>query len=149
MDAIVRAVVIYFFLLIVFRLAGKRTLSETTNFELVLLLIISEVTQEAMVDDDHSMTNAILLILTLVGTSVVLLMLKQRFPNLEKWLDGTSVVIIEDGKMHKDRMDKLRVDEEDILEAARGSQGLERLDQIKYAVVERSGQITIVPNKAA
>jgi uncharacterized membrane protein YcaP (DUF421 family) len=145
MEPVIRGLVVYFFLLLIFRIAGKRTLTESTNFEFVLLLIISETTQEAMVDSDHSVFNGFLLIITLVGASIGLSLLKQRMPALEKWLDGTALVIIENGKMHKDRMDKVRVDESDILESARKLQGLERLDQIKYAIVERNGEITIVP----
>ena len=145
MESVIRGLVVYFFLLVTFRVAGKRTLSENTNFDLVLLLIISETTQQAMVDNDHSMTNGFLLILTLVGASIGLSLLKQRFPALEQWLEGTPLVIIENGKVLRDRMDKTRVDEADILEAARSLQGLERLDQIKYAIVERNGDITIVP----
>ncbi|MFX4689755.1 hypothetical protein ABTB16_20325, partial [Acinetobacter baumannii] len=71
MDSVLRALVVYAFLLIVFRIAGKRTLAQATNFELVLLLIISETVQEALVDQDHSVTNAFLLVVTLVGTSLL------------------------------------------------------------------------------
>jgi uncharacterized membrane protein YcaP (DUF421 family) len=149
MESVIRGLVVYFFLLVVFRISGRRTLSENTSFDLVMLLIISETTQEAMVDNDHSVTNAFLLIITLIGTTVILSLLKQRLPALEKWLDGAPLVIMENGRLLKDRMDKARVDESDILEAARGLQGLERLDQIKYAIVERSGEITIVPAQTA
>src|SRR5688572_21970846 len=113
MESVIRGLVVYFFLLLVFRISGKRTLSENTNFDLVLLLIISETTQQAMVDNDHSITNGFLLIMTLIGASIGLSLLKQRLPALEKWLDGTSVIIIENGKMLQDRMDKERVDIED------------------------------------
>jgi uncharacterized membrane protein YcaP (DUF421 family) len=58
------------------------------------------------------------------------------------------LVLVEDGKLLKERMDKARVGEEDILTAARELQGLERLEQIKYAVLERSGGISIVPAQA-
>ena len=135
MESVLRGLVVYGFLLLIFRIAGKRTLSENTNFDLVLLLIISETTQQAMVDHDHSITNGFLLIMTLVGASIGLSLLKQRFPALEQWLEGTPLVIVEDGKVLRDRMDKTRVEEADILEAARSLQGLERLEQIKYAVV--------------
>ena len=145
MESVLRALVVYFFLLLIFRIAGKRTLVENTNFEFVLLLIISETTQQAMVDSDHSVSNAFLLIITLVGTSIALSLLKQRSPMLEKWLDGTALVIVENGRPNRHRMDKLRVDESDVLESARKLQGLERMDQIKYAIVERNGEITIVP----
>jgi uncharacterized membrane protein YcaP (DUF421 family) len=145
MESVIRGLVVYVFLLLIFRIAGKRTLSENTNFDLVLLLIISETTQQAMVDNDHSITNGFLLILTLIGASIGLSLLKQRFPAVEQWLEGTPLVIIENGKVLADRMDKTRVDEADILEAARSLRGLERLEQIKYAIVERNGDITIVP----
>ena len=147
MESVFRGLVVYVFLLIVFRISGRRTLSEATNFDLVLLLIISETTQEAMVDNDHSITNSFLLIITLVGTSILLSLVKERFPRMEAWLDGTPLVIVQDGKCLQDRMNKMRIDEEDILSAARSSHGLERLDQVKYAVVERGGAISIVPRE--
>ena len=149
MESVIRGLVVYFFLLLIFRISGKRTLAENTNFDLVLLLIISETTQQAMVDNDPSVVNAFLLIMTLIGASIGMSLLKLRLPALEKWLDGGPLVIIEDGKMLKQRMNKVRVDEADILEAARALHGLERLDQIKYAIVERSGAITIVPLKGS
>jgi uncharacterized membrane protein YcaP (DUF421 family) len=145
MDSVIRGLIVYFLLLVVFRLSGTRTLAQTTSFDLVLLLIISETTQQAMVNGDHSLTNAFLLILTLVGASIVLSHLKPRFPALEQWLDGTPFLIVENGRLHRDRMRRARVDESDVMEAARSLQGLERLDQIKHAVLERNGSITIVP----
>jgi uncharacterized membrane protein YcaP (DUF421 family) len=148
MESVIRGLVVYGFLLLVFRLAGKRTLSETTNFELVLLLIISETIQQAMVDNDHSVTNAFLLILTLVSCTVFLAWFKQRFPRWDCVLDDVPTIVIENGRLHKDRMDKLHVDENDILESAREYQGLENIGQIKYAIVERNGIITIIPERS-
>ena len=147
MESVVRVVVIYFFLLLVFRIAGRRTLSQMTTFDFVLLLVISEQTQQAMVSNDPSLTNAFLMILTLVGLDITLSIIKQRFPRIEKWLDGTPTIIVENGRPLKDRMDKARVDESDVLTAARHLQGLERMEQIKYAVLERSGGITIIPQE--
>src|SRR5687767_15906817 len=123
MDSIIRGLFIYLFLFLVFRIAGKRTLAETTNFELVLLLIISDTTQQAMIDDDHSITNGCLLILTLVGISIVLSVIRQKFPKVEKILEEEPLVILENGKPFKERMDKSRVDEHDILSAARRLRG--------------------------
>jgi uncharacterized membrane protein YcaP (DUF421 family) len=145
MDSIIRGLTVYFFLLVVFRIAGRRTLSETTTFDLVMLLIISETTQQAMVDNDHSVTNGFLLILTLVGTSLLLSILKIRFHGLARLIDGLPVIVVSDGKVLKDRMKKLNVDEDDVLEAARTLHGLERMDQVKHAVVERGGDISVVP----
>jgi uncharacterized membrane protein YcaP (DUF421 family) len=145
MESVVRGLVVYFFLLMVFRIAGKRTLSEATAFDLVLLLIISETTQQAMVDNDHSMTNGGVLIFTLVGADILLSYAKQWFPALDPVLDGTAVILLRDGKVLKHRLNSERVDSSDILEAAREQRGLESLDQIKLAVLERGGQISIVP----
>jgi uncharacterized membrane protein YcaP (DUF421 family) len=147
MDSVLRGVAVYFFLLLVFRLAGRRTLAETSTFDLVLLLIISETTQQAMVKADNSLTNAFLLILTLVGTSLLLSELKMHVPVLTRWLDGLPVIIVRDGKVFRDRMQSLRVDEDDVLEAARAAHGLENMDQIKHAVVERGGGISIIPRE--
>ena len=145
MDSMLRVFAIYAFLVHVFRLSGKRTLSEANTFDLLMLLIISETTQQAMVDDDHSMTHAFLLILTLVGIDVALSLLKQRSGLLERLLDDVPLIILENGQPIKSRMDKARVDEGDIMETARQQRGLERLEQIKYAILERNGSITIVP----
>lgn len=147
MESVIRGFVVYIFLFIIFRIAGKRTLAESTSFDFVLLLIISETTQQAMIDSDHSIINGFLLIITLVGISIIMSILKQKFKVVGKWVDGVPVIIIENGRMLKDRMDKLRVDEDAIMESARMNFGLEKLDQIKYAIVEASGEITIIPRK--
>lgn len=145
MESVVRAAVVYAFLLVVFRLAGKRTLSEATTFDLVLLLIISETTQHAMVGDDHSLVNAGVLILTLVGLDIALSIAKHHLPGLDPILDGTAVIVVRNGKLVQPVADRERVDVQDILEAARCQALIERLDQIKLAVIERSGNISILP----
>lgn len=145
MDAVIRGVVIYLFLTLIFRVAGKRSLSQITTFDLILLLIISETTQQALIGEDFSVTAALLLILTLVGLDIALALWKQRSPALDRLIDSVPVLIVENGRPLKDRMDQAQVDEHDVLSAARMLQGLERLDQIKYAVLERDGSISIIP----
>ena len=147
MDSVLRGLTIYVLLLVIFRIAGKRTLSEVTTFDFVLLLIIAEATQQALLGQDFSITNAALLILTLLGTDIALSLIKQRWQAAAKLLEGVPVVIVENGRLLRDRMDKVRVDEDDVMSAARQLQGLERLEQIKYAVLERNGSITIVPKE--
>jgi uncharacterized membrane protein YcaP (DUF421 family) len=144
-ETVLRALTMYVFLLLIFRIAGKRSFAEITTFDFLLLLIISETTQQAMVGNDHSMTNAFLLIITLVGIDIGLSLAKQRSPVVEKWLDGLPVVIVADGKPLKEQMRAQRVDEEDVLAAARLTQGLQRMEQIKYAVLERAGGISVIP----
>jgi len=147
MDAVLRAAAIYFFLLVIFRIAGSRTLAQMTSFDLILLLIIAEATQQGLVGNDFSITQAMLLIITLVGIDIGLSLLKEKLPALDRWLEGTPLVIVEDGKPLHDRMKGARVDESDVLAAARELQGLERLDQIKFAVLERTGEISIIPKR--
>jgi uncharacterized membrane protein YcaP (DUF421 family) len=145
MEPLVRVAAMYFFLMVVFRLSGKRTLAETTPFDLLMMLVISETTQQAMVGDDHSMTHAFLLIISFVSIDVGLSLIKQRSKRVARLLEDVPLVIVEQGRFLKDRMDRSRVDEEDVLEAARELRGLERVEQIKYAVLERNGKITIIP----
>lgn len=145
MNLVLRGLIIYLFLLLIFRLMGKRTLNETTTFDLVLLLIISEVTQQALIGDDFSITASAILICTLVGIDLIFSLIKENSPFLGKILEGAPIVIVDHGKPLKKRMNKTRVDEEDILEAARLNFGLEKMEQIKYAVLEKDGTISIVP----
>jgi uncharacterized membrane protein YcaP (DUF421 family) len=147
MDVVLRALSVYVVLMIIFRIGGKRTLGQTTTFDFVLLLIIAETTQQALLGDDFSVTNAFLLIVVLVGLDVALSLLKRGSPTLDRLLEGVPLVIVEHGKPLTDRMHKARVDEQDVLSAARELQGLKRMDQIEYAVLERSGGISVIPKR--
>ena len=149
MDAVFRAAAIYFFLLVIFRIAGARTLAQMTTFDFVLLLIVAEATQQGLIGDDFSLTQAMLVIATLIGIDIGLSLLKEKLPLLDKWIEGTPLIIVQDGKPLQERMKGARVDESDVLAAARELQGLERMDQIKFAVLERTGEISIIPKKVA
>ena len=148
MESIFRALFIYSVLMVLFRLTGKRSLGQITTFDFVLLLIISEAIQNGMVGASYSITNALVLVVTLVTVDVALSLVKSRSRRLEQFLDGTPIVIVENGRPLRDRMDKERVDESDVLSAGR-REGLERMSQIKYAVLERNGQISIIPREDA
>jgi uncharacterized membrane protein YcaP (DUF421 family) len=145
MDTILRAASIYLILLVILRLSGRRTMGEMTAFDFVLLLIIAETTQQALLGEDFSITNAVLLITTLVFIDIVMSVLKSRFGRLDRIIDGIPTVLVENGRPLKDRLSKSRVDEHDVLAAARRLRGLERMDQIKYAVLETDGDISIIP----
>jgi uncharacterized membrane protein YcaP (DUF421 family) len=145
MDAILRALAVYFILLILFRIAGRRTLTELTPFDFVLLLIIGETTQQALLGQDFSVTNAFLLILTLLLVDVGMSLLRQRSTALDRLVEGVPTVLVENGRPIKALLTKSRVREEEILEAARRLHGLESMDQIKFAVLEVSGGISIIP----
>ncbi|HEV7859211.1 MAG TPA: YetF domain-containing protein [Pyrinomonadaceae bacterium] len=145
MESVLRAVAIYLFLIILLRIAGKRALSEVSNFEFVLMLVVGEATGQAVIGKDFSITNAYLVILTLVALQILMSFLKERSETVQRWFDGLPVILVENGKPLKERLDKVRVGEDAILAAARELQGLERMDQIKYAVMESNGIISIIP----
>jgi uncharacterized membrane protein YcaP (DUF421 family) len=145
MNPVLRGVAIYLFILILFRIMGKRTLSEATTFDVVLLLIISEVTQQALVGHDYSLMGAFILIATLVSTDLIFSLLKENFKFFGRVTEGLPLVIVNEGKPLIKRMRRSKVDEEDVLEAARLHFGLQKMADIKYAILERGGDITIVP----
>ncbi len=147
METVVRALCTYFFLLVVLRIGGRRTLGEMSAFELVILLIISETTQQAMVDSDPSMTNAAIAIVTLVSASLGMSLLKQRWPGVQTVAEGRPVMLIENGELKDEALKEARIGVDEILVAARSSQGLERLSQIKHAVLEAGGGISIIPRE--
>ena len=145
MDAVLRGLAIYMFLLVIVRVSGKRTLAQITTFDFVLLLIIGEATQQGLLGDDFSVTNALLVITTLVGADITMASVKERWPKFAKATDGVPVIILEDGQPLTDRMERAKFDESDILAEGRQAHGIERLDQIKYAVLERGGMISVIP----
>jgi uncharacterized membrane protein YcaP (DUF421 family) len=145
MDTVIRGLCVYLFLLLILRISGKRSLSSMTPFDFVLILILSETVQQAMIDNDSSMTNAVLLVVTLIGFDILLSILKMKIPALGRAIDSTAVVIMKQGEIERSSLKAERLDEDDILAAARAQEGISRLDQIDYAIVEQDGSITIVP----
>jgi uncharacterized membrane protein YcaP (DUF421 family) len=148
MDSIIRGTVTYIFVWLIFRIAGKRSLAETTTFDFVLLLIISETVQSALNQNDNSLTNSFLIIITLVGLDIFLSVLASRVPRVNHLMNSRPVLIVENGQPMKGRMAAARIDEDDILASAREKHGLERMDQIKFAILETHGGISIIPSEA-
>ncbi len=145
MDAVFRAAAIYLVMLVLFKVAGRRSLSDLTTFDLVLLMIIGEATQQALLGDDFSVTNAVLVIGTLIAIDVGLSLLKDRSARVARMIDGSPTILIENGKVLEDRLRRCRLRLDDIMEIAREKQGLETLQQIKFAIIERNGKVSIVP----
>lgn len=147
METVLRAAVLYAFLLLIFRISGKRSLAQITTFDFVLLLVIGEATQQALIGSDFSITSAALAITTLIVIDIGLTSIKRRSARIDRWLDDVPIVIVEHGRPVESRMRSERVDVADVLAAAREHHGLERMSQIRYAVLERNGDISIVPEK--
>lgn len=145
MDAVLRAGAIYLALMVLFKISGRRSLGELTSFDFVLLMVIGEATQQALLGDDFSVTNAILVIITLMVIDIGFSLIKRRFKRVAKLIDGGPTIVVEHGVFLRQRMHEARIEEDDIMEAARIGQGFERVDQIKYAILERNGKISIIP----
>ena len=144
MESVLRAAAIYVFLLLVFRIGGKRSLSQITTFDFVLLLIVGEATQQALLGNDFSVVNAFIVISTLFALEHGLAVMKRWWPALDRAAESLPLILIDNGDVMRDRMDREKVDLSEVLAAAREHHGIERLEQIKYAVLERSGGISIV-----
>lgn len=140
-----RSAGLYLFVMLAFRFAGQRTLAQITNFDLVLVLIIGDATQNAIVGDDNSPWTACVAIATLVLLDVLITKGKQFWPQLDTVADGLPVVVVAHGVPFPQRMKKQGVDLEDILAAARERQGITRIEDIDYAVLEKSGGISVIP----
>ncbi|MCC6076572.1 DUF421 domain-containing protein [Pseudomonas sp. GCM10022188] len=144
MDSFLRATCMYLMMMVVFRIAGRRSLGDLTTFDFVLLLIIAEATQQALLGEDFSFINSIVVIATLIVLDVGLSLAKLHSPRVAKLVDGHATLVVEQGRFLPERMRRTRLTEEDILESARNSQGVESVEQIKFAIVERNGKISII-----
>src|SRR3954454_4887212 len=144
MEPVLRAIGCYLILMVVVRLSGKRGLSEITIFDLVLLLLISQTVGQALLGNDSSLPTAVIITITLVVVNRANDTVAHRWADMSHVLEDAPLILIEDGVVHEDRMTRMKIRLDDILENGRLDEGVERLDQIKHAVLERSGAISIV-----
>ena len=149
MNPVLRSVVMFAILWVVFRISGRRTLAEITTFDFILLLIIGDATQQALVGVDYSITTAALVIVTLVLLDLLMGRLALSGHGMRRFIESAPVIVINKGKPLEKVLRREGVDLEDVMMAARERHGLQTLDQIKYAIVERHGGISIVPAENA
>lgn len=149
MDSVLRALAVYLVLMILFRLVGKRSLSQMTMFDFVLLLVVGEATQQALLGEDFSVTNSALVITTLLMLDRASDFLAWKFPRFKRAAESVPVILVDDGQIVEAAMKKNHLSLDELLDAARETQGLERFDQIKWAILEISGTISIIPKMNA
>jgi uncharacterized membrane protein YcaP (DUF421 family) len=132
MDSVIKSLVVYFVLWLVIRSTGRRTLGQLTVFDFILFLIIGGAAQRALMAQDYSLTHAFLVIATFVIIDIAVSFVERDVPTIAKILKG---------------LRRARITEEEVLEAARRTHGLERMDEIKFAILEASGRISIIPRR--
>jgi uncharacterized membrane protein YcaP (DUF421 family) len=145
MDTAIKSALIYVILLVLMRLAGRRTLAEVSTFDFILLLIIGGTTQRSLLGQDYSVTNALIVVVTLVLMDVVFSLIERDHPTFAKIVNGSPLIVVEDGRLLQNRMRWSRLTESEILAAARRKHGIDRLEDIKFAILEASGDISIIP----
>lgn len=148
MELILRALVIYGALLLLTRISGPRQLSEATTFDVALIVVVAEATGNALVGEDYSVTAAVVVMAVLIAADTGLSFMKNRFGALERLMEGKPVILINRGQLEEDTMKRERIDNADILQAARREASLERLAEIKYAILEKNGAISVIPWKS-
>ena len=148
-GTVARAAGVYVFLLVVFRISGRRTLAQVTNFDLILVLIIGDATQQALIGDDFTITTGLLAVSTLVVLDVALSWAKQRWHAIDVLVDGLPLPLVVARTLRPDQMASEGVTDDDLLMAARQAHGLVRLDEIDHAILESNGAISIVPVRRA
>ena len=149
MEAVLTTAGVYFILLVLFRLTGKRSLAQVTTFDLILLLLISEATQQALIGEDFSVTQAFLVILTLIVLERASDYLSWRFPGFRKWSDSVPVVLVRQGRPIDEAMRHFRLTIDDIVTAGREQHGLRTFADIEWAVLENSGGIGVDSRQSA
>jgi uncharacterized membrane protein YcaP (DUF421 family) len=147
MESVLKAVAIYLALWLLIRLSGRRALGQLSVFEFVLFLIIGGAAQRALTGEDYSLTNAFIIVATLVGINVLVSLIAREWPLARKIFKGVPMILVENGRPLTGRIRRSRLTEDEIMESARRDHGIETMAQVKYAILETSGHISIVPQE--
>lgn len=143
LEVVLRAAIIYAFLLVLFRVVGRKELGRWGASDVVLLFLISVAARQSIVGEDKSLTTAMLALGTLVGLDWALSAITARSPRLANLLEGKVRQLVRDGELQRDVMRRMRISEGELLEQVRRA-GRETLADLKDAFLERSGKITVV-----
>ena len=143
MYSIINAIAGYFFLLLLIRLLKRRPGAQMTPFEFVLVFLMGGVIILATVGDDRSMTNCIGAVITIGLMHRLVAGLKNRSRWFQTLVDGTPLVLLKDGQWQTEVMSKMKMHETDVMAAAR-TKGIKTLQEIKYAILERNGGISVI-----
>jgi uncharacterized membrane protein YcaP (DUF421 family) len=145
MDTVLRVTAIYFFLMIAMRVVGKRELGRLSPFDLVVLLLIPEMLTDALAYGDDSLTNGFVGVATLLGLVFLTSAVAYRFRRAERILEGQPTVLVQHGEFVRDNLARERITPHEVVMSLHES-GLERIDQVKWAILGSDGKISVVPS---
>ncbi|MEP6592820.1 MAG: YetF domain-containing protein [Acidobacteriota bacterium] len=143
---ILRPLVVYAFLVISLRLAGKRELAQLNPFDLVVLLTLSNTVQNAIIGNDNSITGGIIGAISLLVANYAVVRFLYRHERLDRLIEGDPVVLINDGRLQEDSCTAELVTHAE-LEAAAHKQGFASLDEVERAVLEPGGVLALFGRK--
>jgi uncharacterized membrane protein YcaP (DUF421 family) len=143
-DIVLRAVVIFFVLLVVMRAVGRRELNTMEPFDVILLVVIGDLVQQGVTQSDYSLTGAVTVIATITLLTVSTSYLSFRFRRLRPVLEGAPLVLLEDGRPIERNLRRERITVEELRAAARQQQ-IGSFDAIRLAILETDGRISFIP----
>lgn len=144
MAPVIRAFAGYIFLVFIVRIVGRRPGKQMTPFEFVLVFFMGGLALTAMVGSEASLTNALLQIIAVALGHFFVAWLRSRSSRLARLIDGTPLVLLEDGHWRTETLSHMRLQDDDVMASARDS-GVPTLEKIDSAFLERNGEISIVP----
>jgi uncharacterized membrane protein YcaP (DUF421 family) len=143
MEIVLRSTLIFWLLWLITRGTGKRELAQLSAFDLVLVVVLGDIVQQAVTQEDYSITGAVLATVTISAWVVLLSIVQHRIPGTRRVFTGAPVVLVWRGQLQEAAMSRERVSPEDLREAAR-SNGIDDLARIEAAVLEADGAISFV-----
>lgn len=143
-EFVLRALLVYGFLLAVLRLTGKRQVGQLSPFDLVLLLVLSNAVQNSMNAGDNTVLAGFILVLTLVGTNALVSYLAFRSKRLETAIEGVPQVLVRNGIPVQPTLDRERISRHELMAAVRRA-GIADLEDVHVAILETNGQISVLP----
>lgn len=144
LEIFARTIIVYAALLVALRLAGKRELGQMTPFDLVVILLIANAVQNAMVGPDSSVTGGLIAAGALIGVNYGIARVSDRLPWVRKALEGTPTLLIANGEVIERNMDNEGIDRKELLMAIR-EHGILDVSHVRLGVLEVDGSISIVP----
>ena len=144
MDIVLRAVVAYVFILFLMRVVGRRELSSMEPSDVILLVVIGDLVQNGVTQSDYSITGIVLAAGTIGLLATLTAYATFRSSRIRNVVEGEPVILVEDGKLIERNMKNERLTLDEVMEQARLQQGVESLDDVRWAVLETSGSISIV-----